>query len=209
MRVGINQRVALSGLGEGGWRIMHRGNAEGIVFAELQSGEIGPANAHRVFQHSLEYRLELTRRTADDLEHVGGGRLLLQRFAQLIEQPRVLDGDDGLRGKVRDKLDLLVGKRSYLLAVDDDAADQLAILEHRHEQHCARPSAVDQATAAGRVRCSPVCPEIGQMNTLFVVARRASGTAVRRRAIRGSRCPKPRYAGGALCCARTKRIILR
>ena len=57
VRIGINQRVALSGLGEGGWRIMHRGNAEGIVFAELQSGEIGPANAHRVFQHSLEYRL--------------------------------------------------------------------------------------------------------------------------------------------------------
>ena len=57
VRAGINQRVALSGLGEGGWRIMHRGNAEGIVFAELQSGEIGPANAHRVFQHSLEYRL--------------------------------------------------------------------------------------------------------------------------------------------------------
>ena len=57
VRVGINQRVTLSGLGEGGWRIMHRGNAEGIVFAELQSGEIGPANAHRVLQHSLEYRL--------------------------------------------------------------------------------------------------------------------------------------------------------
>ena len=57
VRVGINQRVALSGRGEGGWRIMHRGNAEGFVFAELQSGEIGPANAHRVFQHGLEYRL--------------------------------------------------------------------------------------------------------------------------------------------------------
>ena len=80
VRVGINQRVALSSLGEGGRRVMHCSNAEGIVFAELQSAEICPANAHRVFQHDLEYRLQLTRRTADDLEHVGGGDLLLEQF---------------------------------------------------------------------------------------------------------------------------------
>ena len=65
-------------------------------------------------------------------------------FAQLVEQAGVLNGDDGLGGKVRDKLDLLVAKRPYLLAIDDDAADQLALLEHRHQQHCPRPSAVDQ-----------------------------------------------------------------
>jgi hypothetical protein len=29
-------------------------------------------------------------------------------LAQLIEQARVFDGDDGLTGKVRDQLDLLV-----------------------------------------------------------------------------------------------------
>ena len=36
----------------------------------------------------------------------------LQRFAQLVEQPRVLDGDDGLRGEVGEQLDLLVAKRA-------------------------------------------------------------------------------------------------
>ena len=46
-------------------------------------------------------------------------------FAQLVEQPRVLDGDDGLGGEVRDQLDLLVGERADLLAVDDNRADQL------------------------------------------------------------------------------------
>ena len=62
----------------------------------------------------------------DDLQHLRGRRLLLQRFgeivgalAQLVEQPRVLDGDDGLGGKVRDQLDLLVGERPHLLTVDD------------------------------------------------------------------------------------------
>jgi hypothetical protein len=36
------------------------------------------------------------------LRHVGGGGLLLQRFAQFVEQARVLDGDDGLGGEVLD-----------------------------------------------------------------------------------------------------------
>ena len=31
-------------------------------------------------------------------------------LAQFVEQPRILDGDDGLRGEVRHKLDLLVGE---------------------------------------------------------------------------------------------------
>ena len=39
-------------------------------------------------------------------------------LAQLVEQPRVLDGDDGLRGEVLHQLDLLVGERADLLAID-------------------------------------------------------------------------------------------
>jgi hypothetical protein len=59
----------------------------------------------------IEHRLQIEGRAAYDLEHVGGGGLLLQRFAQLVEQARVLNGDDGLRGKVLDQLDLLTGGR--------------------------------------------------------------------------------------------------
>ena len=44
---------------------------------------------------------------------------------QLVEQARVLDGDDGLGGEVLYQLDLLVGERPHLLAIDDDSADQL------------------------------------------------------------------------------------
>ena len=56
----------------------------------------------------------------------------MKRFAQLVEQPRVLDGDDGLRGEVVQQLDLFVGEGSHLLAIDGDRADQFVILEHRH-----------------------------------------------------------------------------
>ena len=70
--------------------------------------------------------LEMTRSTSR------GRGLLLQRFAKLAEQPRVLDGDDGLRGEVLDQLNLLVGERAHLLTVDDDYTDQVLILEQRH-----------------------------------------------------------------------------
>ena len=36
------------------------------------------------------------------------------RWLQLVEQPRVLDGDDGLVGEGRHQLDLLVGERAHL-----------------------------------------------------------------------------------------------
>src|SRR5262249_37773960 len=48
--------------------------------------------------------LQIEGRAADDLEHVGGGGLLLQRFAQLIEQACVLDSDHSLFRKVVNKL---------------------------------------------------------------------------------------------------------
>ena len=51
-----------------------------------------------------------------------------------MEQTRILDGDHGLGGEILDQLNLLLGERADLLAVDDDHADQLILLEHRDEQ---------------------------------------------------------------------------
>ena len=81
------------------------------------------AQPRRRFDQRIEHGLQIERRAADHLEHVGGGGLLLQGFPQFAEQPRVLDGDDGLSGEVRQKLDLLVGEISDLGTVDDDGAD--------------------------------------------------------------------------------------
>ena len=79
---------------------------------------IGSQSRAADFDERLQHGLQIEGRAADDLEHVGGGGLLLQRFAQLVEQPCVLDGDDGLRGEVLDQLDLLVGKGPHLLTKD-------------------------------------------------------------------------------------------
>jgi hypothetical protein len=52
-----------------------------------------------------KHRLKIARRTANDLKHLRRGRLLLQRLLEFIEQPSVLDGNDGLGGEVLDQFE--------------------------------------------------------------------------------------------------------
>ena len=85
---------------------------------QIQGAELGLADARRVRQHGLEHRLQLAGRARDDLQHLGGRGLLLQRLGQLararlhlVEQPHVLDRDHRLVGEGGDQLDLLVGER--------------------------------------------------------------------------------------------------
>jgi hypothetical protein len=51
-----------------------------------------------------------------------------------VEQPHVLDRYHRLIGEVCDQLDLLVAEWPYLLAVDDNCADELIFFEHRHSE---------------------------------------------------------------------------
>ena len=102
-------------------------------------GLVGVAQPGGRFDERLQHGLEVEGRAADDLEHVGGRGLLLQRFAKLVEQPCVLDGDDRLLGEVAQQLDLLVSERADLLSIDHDCADQLGIPKHRYSDE--RPSA--------------------------------------------------------------------
>ena len=83
-------------------------------------------------------------------------------FAQLVEQARVLDGDDGLGGEVLDQLDLLVGERPHLLAVDGDGADQLVLLEHRHDEQRARARGDRQRDERGWRRDRRLPPDVGE-----------------------------------------------
>ena len=76
------------------------------------------------FDKRIQDGLQVERRTTDDLEHIGSRRLLLQRFAQFAKQPRVLDRDDSLSGEVFNQLDLVVGERTHILAIDIDHAKQ-------------------------------------------------------------------------------------
>src|SRR5215469_14780827 len=111
-------------LGKGRWRIVRCADAESPFIIELQYAELGLADASRIFEHDPEHRLQLPGRRANDAQHIRCCRLLLQRLAQLVEQARVLDGNDGLRGEVLDQFDLLVRERPDFLPIDANCADQ-------------------------------------------------------------------------------------
>jgi hypothetical protein len=72
----------------------------GAVLGEPDGSPIRAAKACRRLGERVEHRLQIEGRAADDLEHVGRGSLLLQRFGELaraclhvVEQPHVLDRD--------------------------------------------------------------------------------------------------------------------
>ena len=107
------------------------------------------------------------------LQHLRGRGLLLQRFgeivgalAQLVEQPRVLDGDDGLGGEVLHQLDLLVGERPHLLAIDSDRADQVAssLSIGTASNGLARRQA--SSTGAGPDLCAAVVGDVDHLSCL-------------------------------------------
>src|SRR6202030_1702625 len=83
-----------------------RNPAEKFALTLEQKGMISLAQPRRRLDERIEHALQIEPRAAYNLEQVGGGGLLLQRFAeviraltQLIEQPRILDRDDGMFGE--------------------------------------------------------------------------------------------------------------
>jgi hypothetical protein len=71
-----------------------------IVLRPVDGCAVGLAQSRRRLDQRIEHGLQIEGRAADDLEHVGGGGLLLQRLAQLVEKTRVLYGDNRLGGEV-------------------------------------------------------------------------------------------------------------
>ena len=110
------------------------------------------AQPRRRFDQRVEHGLQIERRATNHLEHVGRRGLLLQRFAQLVEQARILDGDDGLRGEIGQQGDLFVGERAYLLAVDDQRTNCIFVPEQGGKNHSAGTPKLDEVFGARVVR---------------------------------------------------------
>jgi hypothetical protein len=138
-----------------------------------------------------------TRRTADHAQHVGGRCLLLQRLTQLVEQPRVLDGDDGLCGEIPEQLDLSVGERQHFLPIDSNAADQIAFIEHRDKDVGACARCLDERNKARfAIDVSRLDHKIGDGNNACGLSQ------PRKRVTRIFAYPKNRIFGPALSVSR-------
>src|SRR5215472_14625069 len=71
--------------------------------AKPQHYVINPTNLRSTLDDSVEHRLHVGGRAADDAEHLGGRGLMLEGFTQfcvafldLFEEPSILDGNDSL-----------------------------------------------------------------------------------------------------------------
>src|SRR5262249_21202829 len=64
--------------------VVMRHVAKAIAFIEVEHPELGPADASCARQHCLEHRLQFARRAADDLQHLRGRGLLLQRLGEVL-----------------------------------------------------------------------------------------------------------------------------
>src|SRR6516165_9791638 len=107
-----------------------RDRPQSVAFRDPEKSVLCLANIRRIRQHRLEDQIQFTGRRTDDLQYLGGSRLLLQGFGeicgalpQLIEQPRILDGDDGLVDAIRLNVDVLVIERSNSLTINDHYHD--------------------------------------------------------------------------------------
>src|SRR3974377_2383733 len=74
-------------------------------------------------------------RAADALEHIGSGGLLLQRFAQFVEKPRVLNGDHRLIGERGDQFDLLGGEWINRIARQEQYANRSSLAQERNAKY--------------------------------------------------------------------------
>ena len=168
-------------------------DAHHAVLGNNDIDELRFADAGRVLGNSFEHRRDITRRAGYHTQDIADCGLMLQRLAQvigtlaqLVEQPRILDGDDSLVGEVLHQRDLLIGERPHLGAVDDEGADQLVLLEHRHCQM--RPTAANRAAGVGH-RLGGVVD--GVAHASVVRSRRLKRTLgsdrIRRPAARGNR----------------------
>ena len=81
--------------------------------------------------------------------------------------------------KFVDQLDLLVGERPHLLAIDDDCPDQLVVLEHRHDE--CRSRAAELRRIAG-VRLGSIIGGVGQLPCLQDASEKGPGFGAKRSA---------------------------
>ena len=118
---------------------------------------------------------------------------------QIIKQPRILNGDDGLRGKVFYQLDLLVGERSNFLTVDEYRADRFIVFKHGNAEHCScagEPCKLRAGIAGWYIKYCGAFEISAIWTGRFVASARSSAVAGAGRII-GSRCRSSTYAFGA------------
>ena len=86
-------------------------------------GREAPDQPFGACRNGVEHRLHVRRRTGDHLENVGGRGLPLQRFLGLVEQPGILDRDQGLVAEGFGQCDFAVAEHAGSSAAEREQAN--------------------------------------------------------------------------------------
>jgi len=113
-----------------------RNEVESFSIISGDVAKAGLAQTHRFFEHHVEDGRKIAGRGVDDAKHLSGGGLLLQGFAGLGQQPRVLYRDDRLRSEVLDERDFPVAERPNFKADSSDHAEQRTVFAQWHVKTC-------------------------------------------------------------------------
>ena len=111
-----------------------------VAFDQIDGRIVGFEQALTGFEDRVEDWRRMRYRTADDPQDVRRRYLPLQGFLGLVEQPRVLNGDDGLVGKALQQSELIAGERQEPFTENDKDADGLVLAPERRAAHGAGAS---------------------------------------------------------------------
>ena len=105
------------------------------IVEDVDRTGFGARELHRFGDDGGEHGLKIERRVhrlghfAERAQLADRAAKLVSALAQLVQQSCIFDGDDSLRGKVRNQLDLLVGKGTNFLAKKRERTDQFVLLQ--------------------------------------------------------------------------------
>ncbi len=108
-----------------------RHKVDELSIAAIDGAEHALTELSGVFDDRFEHWLRIEGRPADDVKHFRSGGLLRQRFAQLVEQASILNGDQRLIGKGGHQLDLFRCKRLRHLFCYEDHSDYVPLVQQR------------------------------------------------------------------------------
>ena len=109
-----------------------------LIVEDIDRSRLGAGELHCFGDDGGEHGFEIERRV-HRLRHFAECAQLLDRaakfigaLAQLVQQSRIFDGDDGLRGEACDQRDLLLRKGTDFLPGQQKRTDRFVLLQHRN-----------------------------------------------------------------------------
>src|SRR5262249_12078987 len=117
-----------------------RDGPQDIAIKAIDYGVEGLAEPSCALSDRGEHRLNVRRRARNDTQDLACRGLPFQRLLRLVEQPDVLERDDGLVGERLEQGDLVSREATGLAASHPDRSDGHVVTEHRNDHAASEPT---------------------------------------------------------------------